>query len=90
VGRRVQRPGKAGVRVHVYADSTRVLYIHAKAIVADAGRAGEQVFVGSENFSHASLRTNRELGLRTTNQAVIRAVSAVLAADYKGAPAYSS
>ena len=81
---------KAGAHVHVYKDSTKVLYIHAKAIVADAGKSDEQLFVGSENFSHASLRTNRELGIRTTNKSVISAVSAVLAADYKGAPAYSS
>jgi cardiolipin synthase len=81
---------KAGAHVHVYKDSTKVIYIHAKAIVADAGKSDEQVFVGSENFSHASLRTNRELGLRTTNKAVISVINAVLAADYKGATAYSS
>ena len=81
---------KAGAHVHVYKDSTKVLYIHAKAIVADAGKSDEQVFVGSENFSHASLRTNRELGLRTTNKAVISVINAVLADDYKGATAYST
>jgi phosphatidylserine/phosphatidylglycerophosphate/cardiolipin synthase-like enzyme len=41
--------------------------------------------VGSENFSAASLRRNRELGVRTTNKPVIGAVAAVLAADYAGA-----
>jgi phosphatidylserine/phosphatidylglycerophosphate/cardiolipin synthase-like enzyme len=67
-----------------------VLYIHAKAVVADAGRSDEQLFVGSENFSAASLRKNRELGLRTTNKAVISAISAVLGDDYSGATTYSS
>jgi cardiolipin synthase A/B len=76
--------------VRTYADSDDVLYIHAKAVVADAGNAGEQLFVGSENFSAASLRKNRELGLRTTNRAVISAISAVLGGDYAGATAYSS
>ena len=31
---------KAGVHVRLYADSDKVLYIHAKAVVADAGRSG--------------------------------------------------
>jgi cardiolipin synthase A/B len=52
--------------------------------VADAGSPDEQLFVGSENFSAASLRRNRELGIRTTNKPVISAVAAVLAADYAG------
>jgi cardiolipin synthase len=81
---------KAGVHVRTYKDSTKVLYIHAKAVVADAAASGRQMFVGSENFSSASLRRNRELGIRTTSQPLIGAVSAVLAADYKGATAYSS
>jgi cardiolipin synthase len=81
---------KSGAHVHVYKDSTKVIYIHAKAVVADAGKSDQQMFVGSENFSSASLRRNRELGIRTTNKTVIGAVAAVLAADYKGAPAYSA
>lgn len=76
---------RAGAHVRTYRDSTKVLYIHAKAVVADAGRSGEQMFVGSENFSVASLRHNRELGVRTTGKSLISVVSAVLAADYAGA-----
>jgi cardiolipin synthase len=79
---------KAGAHVRTYKDSTKVLYIHAKAVVADAGSSAEQMFVGSENFSAASLRRNRELGLRTTNKPVIAAVAAVLAADYAGGTPY--
>jgi cardiolipin synthase len=79
----------AGVHVRLYADSDNVLYIHAKAVVADAGRPDQDVFVGSENFSKASLRYNRELGLRTTNSAVISTISATLASDYAGATPYS-
>jgi cardiolipin synthase len=79
---------KAGAHVRTYKDSSSVLYIHAKAVVADAGLAGEQMFVGSENFSTASLRRNRELGIRTTNKPVISAVAAVLAADYAGGTSY--
>jgi phosphatidylserine/phosphatidylglycerophosphate/cardiolipin synthase-like enzyme len=80
--------GRAGAHVHLYPDSSSALYIHAKAIVADAGHRGQQVFVGSENFSTASLDYNRELGIRTTNRAVISAISAVIASDYSGAPPY--
>jgi cardiolipin synthase len=79
----------AGVHVRLYADSDNVLYIHAKAIVADAGRPDQQLFVGSENFSKASLRYNRELGIRTANKAVIATINATLAADYAGARPYS-
>jgi cardiolipin synthase A/B len=76
---------KAGAHVRTYKDSTKVIYIHAKAVVADAGRSAEQMFAGSENFSVSSLRRNRELGIRTTNQPVIAAVATVLADDYAGA-----
>jgi len=79
---------KAGAHVRTYKDSTSVLYIHAKAVVADAGRSDEQLFVGSENFSAASLQRNRELGLRTTNKSVISAVAAVLSADYAGGTSF--
>ena len=80
---------KAGAHVRTYKDSTKVIYIHAKAVVADAGLADQQMFVGSENFSSASLRRNRELGIRTTNKQVIAAVAAVLADDYAGATTFS-
>lgn len=80
---------KAGVHVRTLRDSKKVLYIHAKAIVADAGRAGRRVFLGSENFSKASLRRNRELGIRTTQAAVITAVSAALAKDFASATPFS-
>ena len=79
---------KAGADVRTYKDSTKVIYIHAKAVAADAGASDEQLYVGSENFSAASLRRNRELGIRTTNKPVISAVAAVLAADYAGATTF--
>lgn len=80
---------KAGVHVRTLRDSKKVLYIHAKAIVADAGLSGRQVFLGSENFSMASLRRNRELGIHTTQPAVISAVSAALAKDFASATPFS-
>ena len=81
---------KAGVHVRLYADSDKVLYIHAKAVVADGGGSDQQVFVGSENFSKASLGYNRELGLRTSNKEVISVIGATLVADYAGAKVYTA
>ena len=81
---------RAGAHVRTYANSSSVLYIHAKAIVADAGHPGQQAFVGSENFSTASLRVNRELGIRTTQPAIIAAISMTLARDYAGATPYGA
>ena len=79
----------AGAHIRLYPDDAAALYIHAKAIVADAGRPGQQVLVGSQNFSVASLGYNRELGIRTRSRAVVAAVSSALAADYAGAAPYS-
>lgn len=79
---------RAGVSVHVYPDSDNALYIHAKAVVADAGLPDADAFVGSENFSTASLDYNRELGLRTTDSAIVSGLGAVIAKDYAGAPGW--
>jgi cardiolipin synthase A/B len=78
----------AGVHIRLYADDSSALYIHAKAIVADAGRHDQEVLVGSQNFSVASLDYNRELGIRTSDPAVVRAISTTLAADYAGGTPY--
>jgi phosphatidylserine/phosphatidylglycerophosphate/cardiolipin synthase-like enzyme len=80
---------RAGVHVRLYADNSSTLYIHAKAIVADAGRSGQRVLTGSENFSVASLDYNRELGILTSNKAVVAGISATLARDYAHAKAYA-
>jgi cardiolipin synthase A/B len=80
---------RAGVHVRLYADDSSALYIHAKAIVADAGRPGQRVLVGSQNFSVASLDYNRELGILTSDPAVVASIAATLARDYAGASPYS-
>jgi phosphatidylserine/phosphatidylglycerophosphate/cardiolipin synthase-like enzyme len=78
----------AGVHIRLYADDSGALYIHAKAIVADGGRRDQEVLVGSQNFSVASLGYNRELGIRTSDPTVVRAIGTALAADYAGATPY--
>jgi len=80
---------RAGAHIRLYPDNASALYIHAKAIVADAGRSGQRVLVGSQNFSVASPGYNRELGLLIGNARIVAAISATLARDYSGAAAYS-
>lgn len=67
----------AGARVHRLPQS--YLYVHAKAIVVDGTRA----FVGSENFSAASLDANRELGVIVKNRPAIRRLERAFAADWR-------
>ena len=75
----------SGVDVHLYPDTASALYIHAKVIVVDAGTATEKAFVGSENFSTASMGYNRELGIVVSNPATVSELARVLGQDYAGA-----
>jgi phosphatidylserine/phosphatidylglycerophosphate/cardiolipin synthase-like enzyme len=70
---------KAGAQIRTYAQ-TASLYIHAKVIVADASKA----FLGSENFSSASLTKNRELGIILSDAGVIESLQTTLASDFAG------
>jgi phosphatidylserine/phosphatidylglycerophosphate/cardiolipin synthase-like enzyme len=74
----------AGVAVHTYPDDPRALYVHAKVVVVD----GHGVFVGSQNFTAASLADNRELGLTTSNASLVRSLTTILAADFAGGKAW--
>jgi phosphatidylserine/phosphatidylglycerophosphate/cardiolipin synthase-like enzyme len=80
---------RAGAHIRLYPDGSSALYIHAKAIVADAGLPGQQALIGSQNFSVASLDYNRELGILTHNPAVVAVVSKTLAGDSADAAPYS-
>ncbi len=80
---------RAGVHIRLYPDESSAPYIHAKAIVADAGLTGQRALVGSQNFSVASLGYNRELGLITRSPAIIEVLSRTLAGDYAGGAPYS-
>ncbi len=62
---------QAGAHIRLYPDDSSSLYIHAKALVADAGRPSQQALVGSQNFSVASLDYNRELGILTRAKPLI-------------------
>ena len=71
----------AGVQIRLYAASAH-LYIHAKCIIVDSAT----VYVGSINFSSSSLYYNRELGVVTADQAVVRPVETAWAGWWQGAP----
>lgn len=83
----------AGAHVRTYADADDApLYIHAKMIVADPGSSGgdsniasARAFVGSENFSAASLGKNRELGIMLNDPAIIPSLMKTFAVDWHGA-----
>jgi phosphatidylserine/phosphatidylglycerophosphate/cardiolipin synthase-like enzyme len=81
---------RAGVHIRLYPDDNDALYIHAKAIVADAGRSGQRALAGSQNFSVSSLGYNRELGIITRNAVAVAAISKALASDYAGATPWSA
>jgi phosphatidylserine/phosphatidylglycerophosphate/cardiolipin synthase-like enzyme len=73
----------AGVRVSSYAPNAP-LYIHAKSVVADPGTAHAAAFVGSENFSAASLNRNRELGILTADPGIVGRLAATITSDAAG------
>jgi phosphatidylserine/phosphatidylglycerophosphate/cardiolipin synthase-like enzyme len=75
---------RAGVHVATYSyDATP--YIHAKVMVADAGAPGQQMFIGSENFSVSSLEYNRELGVTTKSAILIAPAARTVRSDFAGA-----
>jgi cardiolipin synthase len=79
---------RAGAHIRLYPYSASALYIHAKVIVADAGRRAQRVLIGSQNFSVASLGYNRELGIVTRDRSIVASVAATLARDFAAATAY--
>jgi phosphatidylserine/phosphatidylglycerophosphate/cardiolipin synthase-like enzyme len=71
----------AGVEVRTYPDTESALYIHAKIVVVDPRRTDGRVFVGSENFSAASLLYNRELGIVTARPVIVEVLARLVASD---------
>jgi phosphatidylserine/phosphatidylglycerophosphate/cardiolipin synthase-like enzyme len=75
-----------GVDVVLYPNTGSALYIHAKVIDVDNSKA----FLGSENFSTASLDHNRELGLITSSASVLGPLNSTLSSDISnGEPQHS-
>ncbi|MGC2484981.1 MAG: phospholipase D-like domain-containing protein [Acidimicrobiales bacterium] len=81
----LSRLAAAGVHVRLLSESQ--IYIHAKVICVDCVGDAGTVFVGSENFSTASLSYNRELGVITTSGTAVGAVRRAVDADFaQGTP----
>jgi cardiolipin synthase A/B len=76
-----------GCKIATYAE-TAPLYIHAKVILADYGTSAAKVYIGSENFSTASLTKNRELGLIISDAATMTSINTTLTSDYTGGTPY--
>ena len=79
----------SGCQVHLYPNSPSTLYIHAKAIVIDAGTPNANLFVGSQNASSGSLNSNRELGILLSSKtapSVVSGISSAFTSDFEGAP----
>jgi cardiolipin synthase A/B len=76
------RLARAGIHIGYYSSPTG-FYIHGKVIEADYGTGHARMFVGSENFSRTSLDDNRELGVIISDPAVLSAMAATFAADFR-------
>ncbi len=68
----------AGVSVRTFPSSSKIIYIHAKMIIAD----GKTAFVGSENFSNNSLNKNRELGLILSAPQILEGLQSTFDTDW--------
>jgi phosphatidylserine/phosphatidylglycerophosphate/cardiolipin synthase-like enzyme len=79
----------SGVKVSTYPGDPG-LYIHAKAIVVDAGGPSARAFAGSQNFSTASLDYNRELGVITGDTGVVSALASRIREDFAAATPWTS
>jgi cardiolipin synthase len=73
----------AGAKIAIYT-SNKGYYIHAKIMLADYGTPGAKLFLGSENFSTASLTKNRELGLIFSDAACMTGVNTAITKDFNG------
>jgi cardiolipin synthase A/B len=78
-GQNEQKLTQAGVSVvKLNANSSKVLYIHAKIIIAD----GTLAYVGSVNVSTQSMDQNREVGILISNTGVIQQLETTFEQDY--------
>jgi HKD family nuclease len=78
----------AGCGVRTYPDTQTGIYIHAKALIADYGLSTQKVYMGSINYSTASMTQNRELGMYITDAPSIATLYSVLSTDYAGATTF--
>jgi phosphatidylserine/phosphatidylglycerophosphate/cardiolipin synthase-like enzyme len=80
----------AGCSIHTYPNTTTGFYIHAKAVVADCGLSTQSAYVGSINYSNASMNSNRELGMFVTDPSIITSLHDTMLADYNGGTTFAA
>lgn len=80
----------AGCGVHIGASNSSTLYIHAKVILADTGTPQALGYLGSINFTTASLQSNRELGMYVRDRSLLNQLATTLTGDYNRFPAWSA
>ncbi|MFC6647390.1 phospholipase D-like domain-containing protein [Granulicella cerasi] len=68
--------------------SSSGFYVHAKAVVADYGLPTQTVYLGSINYSNASMTANRELGMNISDQASVTILYNTMTTDWNGAAIY--
>jgi HKD family nuclease len=78
----------AGCGVRTYPDTQTGIYIHAKALIADYGLSTQKVYMGSINYSTASMTQNRELGMYISDAPSITTLYSVMSTDYAGATTF--
>jgi phosphatidylserine/phosphatidylglycerophosphate/cardiolipin synthase-like enzyme len=79
---------KAGGKVVGYS-SAKGLYIHAKAVIADAGLSDRTIEIGSMNYTANSLTRNRELGIVLRDTADCSLIERQFSADFAGGKSQS-
>jgi phosphatidylserine/phosphatidylglycerophosphate/cardiolipin synthase-like enzyme len=79
----IQKVVAAGGKVVGYSSSTG-LYIHAKAVIADAGLSDQTVEVGSMNYTAGSLENNRELGTILHDGSDCSLIETQFSSDFSG------
>jgi cardiolipin synthase A/B len=74
-----------GVHVSLYQPNAP-LYIHAKALSVN----NDTVYEGSSNFTTQMTNQNRNVGIITTNPAIVRGITSTMASDFAGATPYTA
>ncbi|MGD0680894.1 MAG: chitobiase/beta-hexosaminidase C-terminal domain-containing protein, partial [Terracidiphilus sp.] len=74
----------AGCKVYLYVGTGTLFYVHAKAVVADYGLGTQNAYMGSINYSSASMTQNRELGMFVSDPVSVQLLNTTIASDYLG------
>ena len=74
----------AGCKVYLYVGTGSLFYIHAKSVVADYGLGTQNAYMGSINYSSASMKNNRELGMYVSDPVSVQLLYNTITTDFAG------